>query len=71
MIYSNEQNTFIVSYFRTGRFINDESIYSLSVFKNKLQTKYPGNIHNDSLLTHIGQIVSRFLTTRTSINQSG
>jgi hypothetical protein len=69
-VYPIEQNIFIVSYFRSGRFVNDEWTYSLSVGKNELQAKYPENtrIHDDSLLTHIRRIVNRFLTTRTRVN---
>jgi hypothetical protein len=66
MVYSVEQNTFIVvSYFRNGRFVNGEWTYSLSDCKNEFRAKYPDNIQDDSLLTHIGRIVNRFLTTGT------
>jgi hypothetical protein len=67
MVYSVEQNTFIVvSYFRNGRFVNGEWTYSLSDCKNEFRAKYPDNIQDDSLLTHIGRIVNRFLTTGTA-----
>jgi hypothetical protein len=62
MVSSIEQNTFIVvSYFRNGRFINGEWRYSLSDCKNEFWAKYPDNIRDHSLLTHIGRIVNRFL----------
>jgi hypothetical protein len=67
MVYSIEQNTFIVdSYCRSGRFINYEWTYSysLSDYKNKFPAKYP-HIQYSYWLTHIGQIVNRFLTTVT------
>jgi hypothetical protein len=66
MVYSVEQNTFtVVSYFRNGRFVNGEWTYSLSDCKNEFRAKYSDNIQDDSLLTHIGRIVNRFLTTGT------
>jgi hypothetical protein len=59
MVYSVEQNTFIVFYFQNGKFINGE----LSVCKNEFQP----NIRTTfkmivCQLTLIGRIVNRFLT---------
>jgi hypothetical protein len=66
MVYFVEQNTFIVvCYFRNGRFVNGEWTYSLSDCKNELRAKYSNNIQDDCLLTHVGRIVNRFLTTGT------
>jgi hypothetical protein len=39
--------------------------YSLFDSKNEFWAKYPDNILDYSLLTHIGRIVNRFLTTAT------
>jgi hypothetical protein len=57
---------FIVDfYFRNGRFINGKWTYSLPDYKNKFRGKYPDNIQNGFLLTHIGRFVNRFLATGT------
>jgi hypothetical protein len=58
MVYSIEQNKFIFLFL-----INGAWIYLLCDFKNEFRAKYQVNIQNVSLLTHIGRIVNRFLTT--------
>jgi hypothetical protein len=59
MVYSIEQNRFIFCFL----LMVHGYMYLLCDFKNEFRAKYQVNIQNDSLLTHIGRIVNRFLTT--------
>ncbi|KAJ3646228.1 hypothetical protein Zmor_023823 [Zophobas morio] len=65
MIYSVEQNTFIVmSYCRNGTFVNGVCVYSVIVCKQEYLTKYRDLTIQETLSeVHIRDIINRFVRT--------
>lgn len=65
MVYSLEQNTFIIKAFYRNAVLNEgEWIYSVEACKNEYLAKFPAlDIEEQSLMTHIRRIVARFEET--------
>ncbi|KAJ3643622.1 hypothetical protein Zmor_026323 [Zophobas morio] len=65
MVYSVEQNTFIVmSYYRNGTFVDGAWLYSVAACKQEYLANYPDlEIQETSLEAHIRDVINRFVRT--------
>ncbi|KAJ3662408.1 hypothetical protein Zmor_006758 [Zophobas morio] len=65
MVYSVEQNTFIVmSYYRNGTFVDGAWLYSVAACKQEYLANYPDlEIQETSLKAHIRDVINRFVRT--------
>ncbi|KAJ3650158.1 hypothetical protein Zmor_021863 [Zophobas morio] len=65
MVYSVEQNTFIVmSYYRNGTFVDEAWLYSVAACKQEYLANYPDlEIQETSLEAHIRDVINRFVRT--------